>query len=423
MSSVFKKTEEELKSQEIEAIDFDSLLEQGLKTCNLDQDLELLLYDIGDALRQKQILLIEAKNGREEAYLIPILLAYQNTSYFKHFTIATSSSTTREAIIKKIKELSNLLNINIPIHSLESEKSYFCLKKLKGYNKKRKTPIKSCHPKAMGKNEWRKIQVRNCNLVNCSFFKRCKYAIDYTSLSQEGCSIITHTSLIGNRRYPQTSKTPKSSDIIIIDEAERFSDSIRDSYQQLMSFDYIYNCFSRAKQLLNRTEYSYITNEHFKELEDFFHQVANCGIGNALIVTPNLQKSGKKLATISKKILINLTKRGAIKFFSSETEHFCEMIFIIETFFEDIASSEGKFHSLLQEKNRAPETPKFRKVQILYYPKKVDTIISNSLRFQNCSIVFTGKRIAESDSSYKELCDECGINELGKEVVKEYVLK
>ena len=40
MSSVFKKTQEELKSQEIDTAYFSDLLEQGIKTCKLNQDLE-----------------------------------------------------------------------------------------------------------------------------------------------------------------------------------------------------------------------------------------------------------------------------------------------------------------------------------------------------------------------------------------------
>lgn len=423
MSSIFKKTKEELKAQAIEDIDFNSLLEQGLKKWNLDSQLELLLYDISDALKEQQILLVEAKKGREEAYLIPLMLAYQNTTYFKHFIIATSSSATRDTIVRKIEEISKILNIKIPVHVLEGERNYFCLKRLKGYNKKRKHPIKNCHPNAMRKEEWRKIQVRNCTLANCSFFKRCKYAIDYTSLSKSGCTIITHATLIGNRRYSQATKRPKNSDLIIIDEAERFANCIRDTYQQVMSYDYIYNCFSRAKQLLNRAEYSYITNKHFIELENFFKQLSYCEKGVAWSISPSLRKSSKNLAAITKRMLIHLTRQGAIKNFSSETESFCEMLFIIEKFFEEIADSRERFHALLQEKDKSLETPEFRKVQVFYYPKKVDTIITDSLKPENCSIVFTGERIAGQDSSYDALCKECGIEKLGKEVVKEYVLK
>lgn len=423
MSSVFKKTEEELKRQEIENIDFDSLLEKGLKSCNLDENLELLLYDIGDALKESQILLIEAKKEREEAYLIPLLLVYRNTTYFKRFIIATASSSTRNTIIKKIAELSSILQVQIPIHTLESEHNYFCLKRLKGYNKRRKKQIKNCNPKLMRKEEWRKIQVRNCNLVNCSFFKKCKYALDYSSLSKNGISIVTHATLIGNRRYTQSTQVDKSGDIIIIDEADRFVNNIRDSYQQVMSFDYIYHCFMRAKQLLNRPEYSYITGNHLAELKNFFLQLTSCKQGKTWQVTPELKNSSEILSTCAKNIVIHLTRQGAIRSFSHDTEQLCEMIYIIEKFFEEIAASNGQFHSLLLEKDRSPETPEFRKVQVSYYPTKVDMIIADSLRSERCSIVFTGNRIAEKDSSYQTLCEECGIDELGKPIIKEYVLK
>lgn len=423
MSSVFKKTEEELKKQEIENIDFDSLLEQGLKECNLDENLELLLYDIGDALREGQILLIEAQNGREEAYLIPLLLAYHNTTYFKRFVIATNSGQVRNKIIAKIEELSKALSIDIPVHVLENESKYFCLKKLVGYNKKRKNPIKNCHPSAIGREEWRKIQVRNCTLKSCAYFKRCKYAIDYAGIRKDGISIISHASLIGNRKHSQTTRIHEGSDIIIIEESESFARNVKDCYQQLISFDYAHNCFTRAKQLLNRPEYTYITNEDFHELRIFFEELSHCEKGKSWKITPQLQASSEKLLETCKTILIHLTKQGIVKNFSPEIEQFCERIYILEKFFEDIASSNDFFNCQLQEKERSENTPEFRKIQVFYYPNKVDGIISNRLKRETGSIVFTGSRIAEEDNSYQLLTSECGIEELGKEVVKEYVLQ
>lgn len=423
MSSVFKKTEEELKKQGIENIDFDGLLEKGLKVCHLDEKLELLLYDLADALKDQQALLIEAKEGREVAYLIPLFLAYQNTAYFKRFIIATNSSKARKNILSKIKELSNLLEVDMPVHVLENESKYFCLKKLAGYNKKRQKPLKNCHQNAMGRSEWRKIQVRNCTLKSCPYFKKCKYAIDYEGISKEGISIISHATLIGNRRHSQTRNVHEDSDIIIIEESEAFARNIKDAYQQLMSFDYIHNCFSRAKQLLNRTEYSYITNEDFQELKRFFEELSHCEKGEIWRVTPQLQASSERLWGVCKNILIHLTRQGAIKNFSPEIEQFCDMIYIIEKFFEDIASSGDFFKCQLQEKERSEGTPEFRRVQVFYYPNKVDGIISNRLKFENGSIVFTGSRIAGEDANYQQLISDCGIEDFRKEIVKEYVLK
>ena len=95
----------------------------------------------------------------------------------------------------------------------------------------------------------------------------------------------------------------------------------------------------------------------------------------------------------------------------------------IEKFFEDIATSSGLFHCLLQKNERSQDTPAFRKVQVFYYPNRVDSIIADSIKKKKCSIVFTGKRIAGKDSEYSSLSEECGIEELGKPVVKEYILK
>jgi len=219
------------------------------------------------------------------------------------------------------------------------------------------------------------------------------------------------------------SKAHEDGDIIIIEEAERFANSVRDSYQQLMSFDYIHNCFSRAKKLLNKPEYSFITNSYFIELKNFFEELALCEKGENWTVTPRLKEVSDKLATMTKKALIHLTRQGAVRNFSKEIEHFCEMIYIIEKFFEDIATSSGLFHCLLQKNERSQDTPAFRKVQVFYYPNRVDSIIADSLKNKKCSIVFTGKRIAGKDSEYSSLFEECGIEELGKPVVKEYILK
>ena len=421
MSSIFKENEEEIRKREMESLDFTSLLEKGIKTCHLDSDLELLLYDISDAIKESQILLVEAKKGREEAYLIPLLLAYQNTTFFNRFIIATASSTARENIIQKLQQISKLLGVDIPIHVLENERKYICLKRLKGYNQKRKKKLSSSKPNSIKKEEWRKIQVRTCTLSSCSFFKKCKYALAYTSISQKGCSIISHATLIGNRRFLQNSRTHGESDIIIIDEADSFTNNIRDSYQQIMSYDYICNCFSRAKQLLNRTEYSYIENRHFNELQHFFEELSTCERGLHWHSTEELQNSARKLAEISKRILIHLTRQYAVKHFSKETEQFCEMILIIEKFFEDMANQQ-EYHFQLQEKERSKNTPNYRKVQVFYYPKQVNSIIANSLKKVGGSIVFTGNHIA-GDNDYQLLINDCGLEEIDKPKVKEFVVK
>lgn len=421
MSSIFKKTVDEIRRQEIEGIDFDKILEQGLKKCNLNESLELLLYDVSEALKENQVLLVEAGQGRETAYLIPLLLAYQNTTYLKKFMIASPSPKSRAAIATKMKELSQLLGIDIPIHMLENEKNYFCLKRLNGYNKKRKEPIENCHQKALRREEWRKIQVKNCTLPNCSFAKRCKYAIDYRGIISEGCSIISHTTLIGNKRHSQVTNLQDGCGIVIIDSAEEFAHNVRDIYQQQMDFDYIHDCFDRAQRLLNRKEYSYITNTDFIELKAFFEELAECKRGKVWKVPSSLQQKGKDLSNVARKALIHLTRPGTIKHYSREIEQFCERLYILESFFEDISTSEMCPYTLLEMK-RSKDTPMFRKMQILYHPNKVDIIISNRLKNEDCSIVFTGKTIAGDDCEYTRLCEECGIERFGKETVKEYVL-
>lgn len=422
MSSIFKKTVDEIRKMEIESIDFDKILEQGIKKCNLDESLELLLYDVSEALKENQALLVEVGPGREIAYLIPLLLAYQNSTYLKKFIIASPSSKSRKAIIAKIKELSQLLEIDIPIHTLEHEKSYFCLKRLSGYNKKRKGPIENCHSKAMRREEWRKIQVRNCTFPNCSFSKRCKYAIDYKGIISNGCSVISHTTLIGNKRQSQGTNLQDGCSIIIIDEAEKFAHNIRDIYQQQMTFDYIHDCFSRAQRLLNRREYSYITNEDFIELKMFFEELAQCQRGKVWTIPPSLQQRATFLSNVARKALIHLTRPGTIKYYSKEVEQFCERLYILESFFKDIATNEKVCPYPLLEMKRSKDTPVFRKMQILYHPEKVDVIIANRLKNENCSIVFTGNPIAGDDCEYTKLCEECGIERLEKETIKEYVL-
>lgn len=423
MASIFKKTEEEVRKKEMEATKFNRLLENGIKKCSLDESLELLLYDVSDAIKERQILLVEAKDGREEAYLIPLLLAYQNTTFFNSFIIATASNNTRKKIIKSLKNISFTLGIDIPVHILENEKNYVCLKRLKGYNKRRKKEITNPRQDNMKKSEWRKVQVRNCTFSSCQFFRNCKYALAYSTISKQGCSFVSHRSLVNHRFFSHSPKNFNDKDIIIIDDAEKFVDNIRDSYQRLMCYDYICNYFSRARQLLNRTEYSYITNDYFDKLQQFFEELAKCEEGFDWKITEELKKTGKYLANVTKKILIHITRQFAIKSFSRETEQFCDSLLIIEKFFIDISQSSENFHYQLQKKDRSESTPDFRRVQIFYYPKKVDIIIANRLKNEDCSFVFTGKSIAGEEEDYHKLTEECGLDYIKIPKVKEYILK
>ena len=88
-----------------------------------------MAYDITEALRDRQHIVIEAGVGigKSFAYLIPLLL--YNKDYNEPILIATSSIALQEQLINDINNVSNILGLNPEVHLAKGMRNYSCISK------------------------------------------------------------------------------------------------------------------------------------------------------------------------------------------------------------------------------------------------------------------------------------------------------
>lgn len=74
-----------------------------------------MALDIVDAIKNKEILLMEAGvgSGKSWGYLVPLLYASKDKEHFKGFLISTSSIALQEQLKTEIEKLSKMLNVDM----------------------------------------------------------------------------------------------------------------------------------------------------------------------------------------------------------------------------------------------------------------------------------------------------------------------
>ncbi len=425
--SIFMVSREEERKEDLEKKDFNQLLEKAMITCELDSDLEFFLYDIAEAIQSNQILLLEQKENHEIAYLIPMLLASQNSNYFNRFIIATSSKEMRDKIIQKLQGVSLTLGITIPVHTLEKEENYLCLRRLKKHAaKKSETSIQSIeilhhlYPDSfqkkdfngVSKEDWEKIHVKNCSFSVCKFYKNCKYRLLYENLYHSGCILIPHETLFGNRRYDVTKPMEKDADCIIVEESEKLEESVRELYQNSMHYEVILKYFKVAERFCLKRNITLLKANTLDILRDFFQELFM-----AKEFTPSIQKKAKELEIVASEAELHLTHFSMNQLYSGGLDHICDILSVIKNFFHDIALGSLKYDYSFQLREGKREG--FLQLEVGYAPKRVDHLIHQTLEEFPSSTVLTGTIAGSGD--YEPFAENCGLETSSKELIKEFV--
>lgn len=431
MSSIFAQSKQEKRRKDLASKGFGKQVEKAIKTCKLEEDLELFLYDIEDAIMENQILLIQEEREAISAYLIPTLLAYQNSTYFNRFIIATSSFEAAIKIQDKIKELSQLLEIDLPVHALEGEENYLCLRRLQKHARQREEETLQqasfsyqLHPQLFKRQDWEtlsdvdweKIHVKNCSFQKCQYYSKCRYRLMAQSIYQEGCTIISHETLVGNERYSVIDPIYKDADFVLIEEADNLANNVKKHYQNSIHFEVVSKYFRSAIRQLAKEGVSFNREVLFTNLISFFQGIET----EESLLSSETQKRADILANFAYTAGIHLTRTMLDQKYRGNIEHSFDILAVIESFFRDIANGCTKYSYQIskREGNEA-----FRQVEIVYQPQKVDRILQNCISQISSSIVLTGKTIAGEDDEYAQLVKDCALDHSEREIVKEYVYK
>ena len=88
---------------------------------------------IADALKEKQIVLVEAQVGigKSYAYLIPLVYSFHKNPGIKGAVIATSTIALQEQLMKDIEKVAEILNIdNFEAVLVKGKNNYLCRKRV-----------------------------------------------------------------------------------------------------------------------------------------------------------------------------------------------------------------------------------------------------------------------------------------------------
>ena len=210
-----------------------------------------MALDIVDAIKNKEILLMEAEvgSGKSWGYLVPLLYASKDKENFKGFLISTSSIALQEQLKIEIENISKMLGIDIPITIAKGRNNFICKKRLEDYirhhddDEKLKELEKKVSIGCIDKEEyqdipsyvWKKININYVNCNSCLYKKTCEYILKCEKWPESKFVICNHDLLAESLKRDYNDLILQDPSILVIDEAHNLEEKIRNSYKNSIS--------------------------------------------------------------------------------------------------------------------------------------------------------------------------------------------
>ena len=244
-----------------EKVNFDPSLYENVdrffESLHKDETLEYrigqhtMALDIVDALRNKEILLMEAGvgSGKSWGYLVPLLYASKDKENFKGFLISTSSIALQEQVKQEIEKLSKMLGIDIPVTIAKGRNNFICQKRLEKYvnhhkeDETLKEIVKRVDMGFIDKEEFpdvpssifKSININHVNCNRCLYKNDCKYILKRKQWTEAKYVVCNHDLLVESLKRDGTDSILQEPSILVIDEAHNLEDSVRNSYKKTLS--------------------------------------------------------------------------------------------------------------------------------------------------------------------------------------------
>ena len=210
-----------------------------------------MALDIVDAIKNKEILLMEAEvgSGKSWGYLVPLLYSSKDKENFKGFLISTSSIALQEQLKIEIENISKMLGIDIPITIAKGRNNFICKKRLEDYirhhddDEKLKELEKKVSIGCIDKEEyqdipsyvWKKININYVNCNSCLYKKTCEYILKCEKWPESKFVICNHDLLAESLKRDYNDLILQDPSILVIDEAHNLEEKIRNSYKNSIS--------------------------------------------------------------------------------------------------------------------------------------------------------------------------------------------
>lgn len=424
---------------------------KGVKNLEYREGQHTMALDIAEVIKNKEILLIEAGVGigKSYAYLIPIIYEYQNNPEFHGFIISTSTIALQEQLEKDIKNIGNLLGIDIDVTVAKGKTNYICKKKLENIissdeeNEIYEEILKRVNENGeidrysfsdLDEEIWKNIHITSCNFQKCSKALECPYLLNRQNFTKNGAIICNHDLLIQSLKRDDDAQILKEPNVLVIDEAHSIEDKVRNAYKKYLDKRHIENIFWNIHhRILNSDDSIEIEQEFFYNLNGLFLDILtnakrglaknikiDSGYDECVRVNFNItNKTKEKLNFLIKRIdkllkevknyeILNndIVTNKEIDELKEVRQSFCDLLDKDKSnyvYWVEFLGKDGKF------------------IRIMYAPKEIDKITSRLLSNPNYGKILTSATLTTQDDDYSYYAKSIGLdNIIGINVLKEF---
>lgn len=223
-------------------------------------------YDIIEALRDRQHIVVEAGVGigKSFAYLVPLLL--YNKDYKEPVLIATSSIALQEQLIEDINKMSDILGFSPMVQLAKGMRNYACLKECLNIeqvpHQNKENLQKLIESVKMGvidkaklpeitSRDWSKINAENCNSRNCENKDDCVFIKDRERLKTMNGIIVTNQDMLIrnliNRNDFRHEMFNNEIMCVVVDEGHNLEEKVRNAYTEKWTLNFLKENFNRIR--------------------------------------------------------------------------------------------------------------------------------------------------------------------------------
>ena len=407
---------------------------------------------VADALKEKQILLIEAQVGigKSYAYLIPLVYSFKKNPKIRGAVIATSTIALQEQLMRDIAKVAEMLNIDdFEAVLVKGKNNYVCEKRVHEFLQEVVDPsyqyilekIEQEKGHALDRDDfltlpdsiWKKINVKNCLARACPYYVNCHFSLQKEEDVSRKVVVTNQDYLAQHLKMGNDSSLLKDASVLIVDEAHNLEEKARNSYTEMVD-----------KRKIEGALYHLYNSVTFGE-EEFYPDVETISLLNRFFVK-----------------LRNSAKQSLMRYLDVDSYQDCDRVMIkcsptmkkeIDTLIFELLAAikfadqvsrqyEGlspnrravdvieQFCKLLKDLLKGDKATnlywvKFldkdgKYVQLNYVPKETSKLLAGSLSRIAGSVVLTSATLSAGDD-YQYYADSIGLNQvMGRKVFREF---